>query len=118
MHQIDENNPNFIERVLIWIQKQDQFTLFLLITMILALIIEPSLTSNTPTKPLPRKDFSQSTKKSTLSYQGFVCNSCKNPSKYWDFHHRDWNRSNNSSSNCEALCPACHAKKTRNRFKK
>jgi len=66
-------------------------------------------------KPLPRKDFSESTKKSSLAYQGFVCNSCRRSSKFWDFHHRDGNRSNNSPSNCEALCPACHADKTRKR---
>jgi len=63
--------------------------------------------------PIPRKDFTESTKKSTLSYQGFVCNSCKRPSKYWDYHHIDGNRSNNRLGNCEALCPACHAEKTR-----
>ena len=55
-------------------------------------------------KPLPRKDFTESTKRYTKLRQGFVCNSCYQPTKHWDFHHIDGNRSNNSSSNCEGLC--------------
>ena len=33
--------------------------------------------------------------------------------KIWDFDHIDGDSSNNSLSNCQALCPNCHAKKTR-----
>jgi len=65
--------------------------------------------------PIPRKDFAESTKKFTLLMQGNVCNSCKKPSKLWDFHHKNGNSSDNSKRNCEALCPYCHAEKTRNR---
>ncbi len=64
-------------------------------------------------KAIPRKDFSDSIKKSTLMIQGNVCNSCKNSTIFWDFHHKDGNSSNNRPSNCEALCPNCHAEKTR-----
>jgi len=35
----------------------------------------------------------------------------------WDFDHKDGNRYNNSPSNCQALCPTCHAKKTRGLLK-
>ena len=63
--------------------------------------------------PLKRKDFPENTKKSTLTKQWNLCNNCKKPSKHWDFHHIDGNRSNNRPSNCEALCPNCHAEKTR-----
>jgi len=66
-------------------------------------------------KPIPRKDFAESTKKFTLMMQGNVCNSCKKPSKFWDFHHKNKKSSDNSRSNCEALCPYCHAEKTRNK---
>ena len=31
----------------------------------------------------------------------------------YDFDHKDNDRSNNSYSNCQALCPICHAIKTR-----
>lgn len=38
---------------------------------------------------------------------------CDFPADIWDFDHKDGNRSNNSPGNCQALCPNCHAKKTR-----
>jgi len=63
-------------------------------------------------KPIPRKDFSESTKKYILARQGNVCNICKNPSKFYDFHHIG-RRDDNSASNGEALCLECHALKTR-----
>ena len=66
----------------------------------------------------PRRDFSKSTMESTKFLQGYVCNRCKQPTDLWEFHHKDWNRSNNRPSNCEALCPNCHAKKTRKKKKK
>lgn len=65
------------------------------------------------TKPLPRKDFTDYTKKETKIRQGFVCNSCKKPTAFMEFHHINRNRANNSFSNCEGLCPNCHAEKTR-----
>jgi HNH endonuclease len=37
---------------------------------------------------------------------------CKESSGVWDFDHIDGNGSNNAPSNCQALCPNCHAKKT------
>jgi len=61
----------------------------------------------------PRKDFTKTTKEDTLRRQGFRCNSCGDYSNYFDFHHKDGNKGNNYSSNCEALCPNCHAEKTR-----
>ena len=63
--------------------------------------------------PAPRKDFPETTKKLTKIKQGFVCNSCKKPPKFWEFHHIDGNRSNNKPSNCEGLCLDCHADKHR-----
>jgi len=61
---------------------------------------------------IPRKDFSESTKNYILARQGNVCNICKNPSKFYDFHHIG-RRDVNSASNGEALCLECHAEKTR-----
>jgi hypothetical protein len=31
----------------------------------------------------------------------------------WDYDHKDGNRGNNKASNCQVLCPTCHAKKSR-----
>jgi len=63
--------------------------------------------------PMPRKDFSESTKKYTKFMQGYLCNNCKTRPIHWEFHHKDDNRSNNSPSNCEGLCLDCHAEKHR-----
>ncbi len=67
-------------------------------------------------QPKQRKDFSKSTKEEVLARQGYRCNSCGQYSSLFDFHHKNGDRSNNCSSNCEALCPLCHAKKTRRKF--
>jgi len=64
-------------------------------------------------KPLPRKYFTDSTKRYTKFKQGFVCNSCRLRPKHWEYHHIDGNHSNNSPSNCEGLCLDCHADKHR-----
>jgi len=63
-------------------------------------------------KLIPRKDFSESTKNYILARQGNVCNICKKPSKFFDFHHIG-RKDDNTSSNGEALCLECHAEKTR-----
>jgi len=72
-------------------------------------IIEKSMS-----KPKARRSFSKTTKKIRLSEQKNKCNHCGKKSKMWDFDHIDGNSSNNSLDNCQALCPNCHAKKTRN----
>ena len=67
-----------------------------------------------PKLNIKRKDFSANTKKSVLFRQGFLCNSCQKPLQgIQDFHHKNGNRADNGSWNCEALCPNCHARKTR-----
>lgn len=63
--------------------------------------------------PKKRRVFSETTKRTALFRQGFACNMCKKPSDLWDYHHIDGDRSNNWPFNCEALCPNCHARKTR-----
>src|SRR3990172_865620 len=60
-----------------------------------------------------RKEFSEKTKKATLTKQKYWCNNCKKKLGLYDFDHIDGNRSNNSPENCQALCLNCHAKKTR-----
>jgi len=64
-----------------------------------------------------RKGFSAKTKKITLNRQNGRCIRCGDLLEFPEFHHKDGNRSNNDASNCEALCPNCHAKKTRKRKK-
>lgn len=65
------------------------------------------------TKPKARRSFSKSTKAEALKRQNYRCNICGKKSDVWDFDHIDGDSSNNSLENCQALCPNCHAKKTR-----
>ena len=60
-----------------------------------------------------RRQFPKLTKQKTLVRQNFCCNSCGNPLEEIEFHHKNGNRADNRLENCEALCPNCHAKKTR-----
>ncbi len=61
----------------------------------------------------PRKEFSEQVKKWVLALQNYKCNNCQRVLDMVNFDHIDGNRANNSSNNCQALCPNCHAKKTR-----
>ena len=72
-------------------------------------IIEKSMS-----KPSIRKSFPEKIKKATLEIQNYCCKACGKKSKVWDFDHIDGDSSNNSLENCQALCPDCHAEKTRN----
>jgi len=63
-----------------------------------------------------RKQFLKSTKDKALKIQRNRCASCGKKSKLWDYDHIDGDRTNNDISNCEALCPNCHAKKTRKKL--
>jgi len=69
-------------------------------------------------KPKARRNFSKSTKEMVLSEQKNKCQDCGKKAKNWDFDHIDGDNSNNSLDNCQALCPNCHAKKTRNTKKR
>lgn len=62
-----------------------------------------------------RKPFSKLTQRKTLEYQQNRCKFCgkKLKAPACDFDHIDGNRADNSISNCQALCPNCHARKTR-----
>jgi predicted restriction endonuclease len=60
-----------------------------------------------------RKQFSKLTRQAVLIAQKFRCMLCGIQLEIVDFDHIDGNSSNNSISNCQALCPNCHAKKTR-----
>jgi hypothetical protein len=60
-----------------------------------------------------RQHFSDSVKESVLRKQNHKCAQCKRILNVVDWDHKNGDRSNNSESNCQALCPNCHAIKTR-----
>ena len=67
-----------------------------------------------------RLHFSEVVKNNILVRRDYRCGQCDLPLKYFSgklncqFHHKDGDHSNNVESNCEVLCPNCHAIKTRN----
>ena len=64
-----------------------------------------------------RIPFSKKKQDTTVENQKYRCDKCRKKAKFFEFHHRDGNRSNNDLSNCQALCLDCHreihAKKTK-----
>lgn len=65
-----------------------------------------------------RKGFSQGTRERILRKQNYRCAYCRKALKVIDYHHKNGNRSDNRENNCQALCPNCHAIKTRNKLVK
>jgi len=65
------------------------------------------------TNSLNRKYFSEETKEKVLHRQKNRCTDCKKLLTIMDFDHINGNRSDNSQANYQALCPTCHAYKTR-----
>ena len=63
-----------------------------------------------------RKGFSQGTRERILRKQDYRCVYCRKVLKVIDYHHKNGNRSDNRENNCQALCPNCHAIKTRNKL--
>ena len=57
--------------------------------------------------------FSESVKEKILEKQHHRCADCNKVLNVVDWHHRNGDRSDNRESNCEALCPNCHAIRTR-----
>ena len=60
-----------------------------------------------------RKGFSQVTRERILRKQNHRCVYCRKNLTVIDYHHKNGNRSDNRENNCQALCPNCHAIKTR-----
>ena len=98
---IDEYNNNFI------FNRYFLFSLFLIGIGILYFLIKSRK------KFVIRQQFSSEVKSQILKKQNYKCATCKKFLNVYDFDHKNNDRSNNSYSNCQALCPICHAIKTR-----
>ena len=91
-------------------------TIFIGLTVLTVAIIEgPGRGGPPPKFPKKRKSFPVSTKIKVVKEQGHICKACGKFSSTLDFDHIDGNRENNCKENCQALCPNCHAEKTRKR---
>jgi len=64
-------------------------------------------------KSRERKGFPKHVKEGILRKQGNKCAHCRKVLNVVDWDHKNGDRSNNKENNCQALCPNCHAVKTR-----
>ncbi|MDN5868850.1 MAG: HNH endonuclease [Candidatus Nitrosocosmicus sp.] len=93
-------------------------SIVLLFSIVITGIFLNSLKKLKESTRLVRKGFSQGTRESILRKQNHKCVFCRKVLAVVDFHHKNGNRSDNRENNCQALCPNCHALKTRNRLVK
>ena len=60
-----------------------------------------------------RKDFSESIQHAVVTRQNNLCAECGNFTTIWEYDHINGKNWENDISNCQALCPKCHARKSR-----
>ena len=92
----------------------DDNTGYIVIGVIIAIIIIAVIAKSKGSITVgERRGFSTLVKEQVLKRQGHRCNNCNRLLNVVDYDHIDGNRSNNDISNCQALCPNCHAEKSR-----
>jgi hypothetical protein len=87
-------------------------TLLIAVAAVIGVIIK-KLSRNK--KQIERRDFPDIIKERVLKRQNHRCADCKRLLNVVDWDHKNRKRYDNSESNCQALCPNCHAIKTRTR---
>lgn len=87
--------------------------LFVLFTLILIGITLKSIWRTKNKRFTERKGFTQLIRSNVLKKQDNKCDHCRKILTVVDFHHKNGDRSDNRQKNCQALCPNCHAIKTR-----
>jgi len=85
---------------------------YIVLGVLFGIVLSAFYFSSIINSKLRRRGWNDEQKTVVKRRQGWVCNRCKETPNNWEFHHRDGNRSNNDLSNCEGLCPNCHAKIT------
>ena len=91
-------------------------SIVLLLSIVVTGLVLNSLKKLRKSSNMVRKGFSQGTRERILRKQNYRCAYCRKVLKVIDYHHKNGNRSDNRESNCQALCPNCHALKTRNKL--
>ena len=88
----------------------------LLFSIVVTGIVLNSLKKLKKRTKVSRKGFSQVTRDRILRKQNHRCVYCRKVLTVIDYHHKNGDRSDNNENNCQALCPNCHAIKTRNKL--
>ena len=107
-----------------WIDARGWIAGIIILIIIVAILIaiskakplpSPTYSDNTDysyTAPVVRRGWTVDEKEQVRIRQDGKCAHCGKPPPRWDYHHVDGDRSNNSLSNCEGLCPNCHSVET------
>lgn len=93
-------------------------SIILLLSIVVTGLVLNSLKKLRKSTNRVRKGFSQGTRERILRKQNYRCAYCRKVLNVIDYHHKNGNRSDNRENNCQALCPNCHAIKTRNKLVK
>jgi hypothetical protein len=101
-------NPSVSSSTNSWVAP---FIIFVIIVAIVAAIARKL--KHRKGKYKERQHFSDSIKEKVLEKQHHRCADCNRVLNVVDWHHKNRDRSDNKGSNCVALCPNCHAIKTR-----
>ena len=88
-------------------ENRSEFIRKKLFELVLKELVKPSLS-----KRKLRRNFPEWVKDAILIIQQKKCGNCGRFLDVWEFDHIDGNPYNNHITNCQALCPICHAKKT------
>ncbi len=91
----------------------NSYAIFLLLIIGIILIIITWKLRQGSGKYKKRHCFPSSVQEKVLKKQGHKCADCNRLLNVVDYDHKNGDRSNNKESNCQALCPNCHAIKTR-----
>jgi hypothetical protein len=91
---------------------QDNVSIFIVLFLLIAGLIAIKLRKRGG-KSKERKGFPQYVKENILRKQDHKCANCKRLLNVVDWDHKNGDRSDNREKNCQALCPTCHAIKTR-----
>ena len=84
-----------------------------LVLSVLGLVAFRRLRRRRRRKIRERKGFPNHVKENILRTQDHKCARCRKILNVVDWDHKNGDRSNNKETNCQALCPNCHAIKTR-----
>lgn len=110
IEQITDTTQESISKVINLLLTPSSFVSFfvMILTGVLARLI-----SKRNSKLKQRKNFSQAVRRRILEKQNHRCAQCRKILLVIDFDHKNGNRADRRESNCQALCPNCHAVKTR-----
>ena len=86
---------------------------WLISILLIAIVAVIGIVIKRLTRKKERRGFPDIAKERVLKKQNYRCAHCKCLLNAYDWDHKNGKRYDNSESNCQALCPNCHARKTR-----